>query len=159
GSCSTSASGSSPRSSPSRSEQRPASSSFSSPAVSWGRVTVLLSAALLAVVPAETARADGDPASDFLLSQKVFLPFDAQISPTLSEELVSLASAAGRQGDPIRVAVIATPADLGSVTALWKRPRQYARFLASEVSFAYHGRLLIVMPQGLGTYQLGHSST
>lgn len=113
---------------------------------------------MLALVAATTARADGDPASDFLLTQNVFLPYDARISATRSEQLAALASAAAREGYPIRIALIASPVDLGSVTALWAKPQQYARFLGAEVSFAYRGRLLIVMPEGLGTYQLGHTS-
>ena len=110
------------------------------------------------LVAAATARADGDPASDFLLTQKVFLPYDARISATRSEQLAALVSDAAREGYPIRIALIASPVDLGSVTALWAKPQQYAKFLGAEVSFAYRGRLLIVMPEGLGTYQLGHPS-
>ena len=113
---------------------------------------------MLALVAAATARADGDPASDFLLTQKVFLPYDARISATRSEQLAALVSDAAREGYPIRIALIASPVDLGSVTALWAKPQQYAKFLGAEVSFAYRGRLLIVMPEGLGTYQLGHPS-
>ena len=113
---------------------------------------------MLALAAATTAHADGDPASDFLVTQKVFLPYDARISATRSEQLAALASDAAREGYPIRIALIASPVDLGSVTALWAKPQQYAKFLAAEVSFAYRGRLLIVMPEGLGTDQLGHPS-
>jgi hypothetical protein len=126
--------------------------------VSSARFGVAVLAAVLALAAATTARADGDPASDFLLTQKVFLPYDARISATRSEQLAALASDAAREGYPIRIALIASPVDLGSVTALWAKPQQYAKFLAAEVSFAYRGRLLIVMPEGLGTYQLGHPS-
>ena len=115
-------------------------------------------AAVLALVAAGTAWADGDPASDYLLTQKVFLPYDASISAVRSQQLAALATDAAREGYPIRIALIASPTDLGSVTSLWAKPQQYAKFLAAEVSFAYRGRLLIVMPAGLGTYQLGHSS-
>jgi hypothetical protein len=114
--------------------------------------------AALALVAAAPALADGDPASDFLLTQEVFLPYDASISATRSGQLAGLVSDAARAGYPIRVALIASPTDLGSVTALWAKPQQYAKFLAAEVSFAYRGRLLVVMPAGLGTYQPGHPS-
>ena len=122
------------------------------------RFGVAVLAAVLALAATTIARADGDPASDLLLTQKVFLPYDARISATRTEQLAALASDAAREGYPIRIALIASPVDLGSVTALWAKPQQYAKFLAAEVSFAYRGRLLIVMPQGLGTYQLGHPS-
>jgi hypothetical protein len=126
--------------------------------VSSARFGLAVLAAVLALAAATTARADGDPASDFLLTQKVFLPYDARISATRSEQLTALASDAAREGYPIRIALIASPVDLGSVTALWAKPQQYAKFLAAEVSFAYRGRLLIVMPAGLGTYQLRRPS-
>jgi hypothetical protein len=122
------------------------------------RFGVAVLAAVLALAATTMASADGDPASDLLLTQKVFLPYDARISATRSEQLAALASDAAREGYPIRIALIASPVDLGSVTALWAKPQQYAKFLAAEVSFAYRGRLLIVMPEGLGTYQLGHPS-
>ncbi len=40
--------------------------------------------------------------------------------------------------------------DLGSVTALWKQPRRYARFLGVELGYYFKGRLLVVMPNGFG---------
>jgi hypothetical protein len=46
--------------------------------------------------------------------------------------------------------VIGSPSDLGGVSALWKKPRQYARFLGAELAFLYKGRLLVVMPNGFG---------
>ena len=122
------------------------------------RYPAALVVGVLALGLAAGARADGDPASDYLLSQKVFLPFDAPISATLSEQLTSLATDAARQGYPVRVALIASPTDLGSVTALWGKPQQYSRFLGSEVAFVYRGRLLIVMPKGIGFSWLRHST-
>ena len=65
---------------------------------------------------------------------------------------------AARAGAPIRVAIIARRDDLGSVTALWRRPRAYARFLGIELSLAYKGLLLVVMPNGIGVSWPGHSS-
>jgi hypothetical protein len=48
------------------------------------------------------------------------------------------------------VAVIAGSADLGSVTALWRQPAAYARFLDQELSQIFSGPVLVVMPNGLG---------
>jgi hypothetical protein len=48
------------------------------------------------------------------------------------------------------VAIIASPYDLGAVSSLYGKPQEYAKFLSSELTFVYHGRLLIVMPQGFG---------
>ena len=56
------------------------------------------------------------------------------------------------------MAVIATPNDLGAITALWKKPASYARFLGVELSLAYAQRLLVVMPNGFGFNWQGHST-
>jgi hypothetical protein len=103
------------------------------------------------------ARADGDPASDVLATQTLFLPQDAGVSATQQAQLVAELSAASRSGYPIRVAIIASAADLGSVSALWRAPENYARFLGLELPLVYRGPLLVVMPDGLGTYRLGRA--
>jgi hypothetical protein len=109
----------------------------------------LLALALLSV-GATSALADGDPASDVLATQALFLPADAGLSPGRQAQLASLAEAARRSGVSLRVAVIASPADLGSVTELWRQPQTYARFLAQELSLVYRGTVLVVMPNGFG---------
>jgi hypothetical protein len=115
-------------------------------------------AALAAIVAVTPARADGDPASDYLLSQNVFFPFNSKISSTLQEQLTGLTLDAKQKDYPIKVALIATPYDLGAITALWRKPQPYAKFLAQELAFVYRGRLLIVMPNGFGIYHLGHQT-
>jgi hypothetical protein len=108
-----------------------------------------LVACALGLVPA-TAAADGDPASDVLLEQPLFLPADAGASAAQDAQLLALLRAAATAGYPIRVALVASPSDLGSVTALWQQPNNYARFLGFELSLAFRGPLLVVMPGGLG---------
>ncbi|MHB8692170.1 MAG: hypothetical protein ACYDHH_13075 [Solirubrobacteraceae bacterium] len=103
---------------------------------------------------AESARADGDPASDVLLSQTLFLPQDAGVPADQQAQLSALLRAAQQHGYQIRVAMIASPADLGSVTELWRQPQNYARFLAQELSLVYRGALLVVMPNGYGLDRL-----
>jgi hypothetical protein len=100
-------------------------------------------------VPA-VARADGDPASDFLITQKVFLPYGQEPDADAVKELQAVVDEANRRGFKIRVAVIAQPADLGTVFSLFKKPERYARFLGQELVFVYRDRLLIVMPNGFG---------
>ena len=117
-------------------------------------VVVLL---LVACVLAGTARADGDPASDYLYGLKVFLPFDVKVPKERQREFMSFVEAANRSGYAIRVAVIGSSYDLGSVTSLWRQPRTYARFLGAELQFVYAKRLLIVMPNGFGMYWKGHA--
>jgi hypothetical protein len=107
----------------------------------------------LAAVP--TARADGDPASDVLASQSLFVPADGGFSQSVEARLSALLASAQRSGYPVRLALIATRADLGSVTALWSMPRQYAAFLGQELSLVYRGTLLVVMPDGFGVVWVG----
>ena len=51
--------------------------------------------------------------------------------------------------------MIAGPADLGVVTALWKQPQRYAQFLGQELRFVYAGTLIVVMPNGYGVARAG----
>ena len=103
---------------------------------------------------AGSARADGDPASDVLASEALFLPQDAGVPSDRQAQLGALLRAAQGSGYQIRVALIASPADLGSVTELWHQPQNYARFLGQELSLVYRGPLLVVMPNGYGLYRL-----
>ena len=107
---------------------------------------------------AGSARADGDPGSDVLVYQDLFAGAAAQLSIPQQIELQKLLGSARSAGVPIRVAVIGGPSDLGVVTALWLRPGPYARFLGLELSAAYGGRLLVVMPNGIGFNWPGHAS-
>jgi hypothetical protein len=101
------------------------------------------------------ARADGDPASDVLATQPLFLPQDGGLTVRQEAELAALMSAARTAGYPLRLALIASPTDLGSVTELWRQPENYARFLGQELSLVYRGTLLVVMPDGFGLYGRG----
>jgi hypothetical protein len=112
------------------------------------RVAVLVALAALLAAPA--ARADGDPASDYLIGQKVFFPYDVKIAPAAQQQLVALVDEANRAGYKIRVAMIWSSYDLGSITGLWRKPQTYARFLGEELRFIYRDRLLVVMPNGFG---------
>ena len=111
---------------------------------------LLAVALLLAAIAAPLARADGDPASDFLLTYQVFYPYYSNTPKDSLTKLKETVTEANKRGYRIRVAVITSPYDLGSVSALWEKPKAYAGFLAEELSFVYRGRLLIVSPKGYG---------
>jgi cytochrome oxidase Cu insertion factor (SCO1/SenC/PrrC family) len=119
-------------------------------------LTVLAVCALGALSPA--ARADGDPGSDVLVYQNLFVAGDSNIPIAQQVELGDLLTSASGSGFPIRVAIIATPADLGAITQLWRKPASYASFLGIELSLAYSQRLLVVMPDGFGFNWQGHSA-
>jgi len=117
-------------------------------------------ASLAAALAPRWARADGDPASDELIGANVFYPFSPPVSAGLQRTLDSETSAAGRVHFPIKVALIASPADLGAIPSLFAKPQQYADFLDQEISFAgTKTLLLVVMPDGYGVQGLPRAAT
>ncbi|HWF53300.1 MAG TPA: redoxin domain-containing protein [Solirubrobacteraceae bacterium] len=121
-------------------------------------VAVLAAICVVAASVPTVALADGDPGSDVLVYQNLFAGSDAGLLVQQQLALATLLKSAARAGVPVRVAIIAGPSDLGAVTALWRNPRGYARFLGTELSLAYKGRLLVVMPDGFGFNWPGHAS-
>jgi len=121
-------------------------------ALALGAVAVVI-AVVLVLAPA--ARADGDPASDYLLSGVSFLsPYDGHISTAQAKRIDAMLQSAKAQGFPLRVAVIVTRYDLGAVPILYRKPQTYAKFLAQEDFYFWKDELLVVMPNGYGLYKL-----
>ena len=87
------------------------------------RAALVLALGLLALLllPA-LALGDGDPGSDVLLYTNLFFASDSGISIPQQVRLGDLLDATTRARAPVRVAIIARPDDLGTVTALWGRP-------------------------------------
>jgi hypothetical protein len=110
---------------------------------------------LLATSP--VAVADGDPASDTLVVENVFLPYPAP-SAVAASALQREVRASYARGDRVKVAVIATESDLGAVPSLFNKPGEYAKFLGQELRLYYIGPLLIAMPAGYGIYDGGRST-
>jgi hypothetical protein len=115
-------------------------------------LTLLLAAAVL-FAPA-AARADGDPASDVLLGENVFYPYTPPVSGSLQRALNAETTAAAKAHFPIKVALIASPVDLGVIPDLFGKPQQYADFLDQEISFISKEPLLVVMADGYGVVGL-----
>jgi hypothetical protein len=110
--------------------------------------------AVLAVLgaAASAAQADGDPASDYLITQPMFVTFK-KVSTGNVADLQRLLLDAKRQGFPLKVAVIASPYDLGAIPSLFRKPKQYARFLGQEDFYFFKSLLLVVMPNGYGLFK------
>ena len=106
---------------------------------------VALVAALFLLAAPGVARANGDPASDYLLVQSVFLPFNAKVDPQASKELADTIRAANEKGFKIKVAVIGSRYDLGTAFSLYNKAQRYSQFLGLELSFQYRDHLLVVM--------------
>lgn len=127
------------------------------------RRLVLLTALVAALAPAAPAWADGDPASDVLLSQDVFLPYAPNtVSKPLAAALAETVKRAGARGFGVKVAVVADARDLGSAGQLLGQPQRYADLLTGEITTnVAHGtgvggpRVLTVLPSGLGGNNLG----
>jgi hypothetical protein len=119
-------------------------------------VLVLLSIAASGGLCAPNARADGDPASDVLLGQDVFLPYSS-ISPTIQRRLFAVAAAAKTAGYPLKIALIGARTDLGVLPSLFGQPEAYARFLSSELTGVVAEPVLVVMPAGFGLALDGHA--
>lgn len=112
-------------------------------------LTMLLLAVTVALSPT-IARADGDPASDVLLGESVFYPYSPAVSTALAKTLNAETAAATRHHFPIKVALIASPVDLGVIPDLFGKPQPYATFLDQEISFQTKQPLLVVMSTGYG---------
>jgi hypothetical protein len=125
-----------------------------------------LLASLLAVTalagPVTIALADVDPASDVLLLQNVFVPYKPKVCNQLRDQLTSLTSKSKSAGYPLKVAIIGSRLDLGGAPQFFANPQGYAKFLGQELNVfgPSVGRnlkknpLLVLMPQGSGTYQM-----
>jgi len=120
------------------------------------RAALLAVTLLLAAAPA--ARADGDPASDYLVQQDMYYGYQLDLKSKPAAQLPPLLAQATEKGYEIRVAVITGDADLGSAALLWQKPQLYAEFLGQELSNVYKGRTLVVMPNGYGIFHAGHSN-
>jgi hypothetical protein len=109
---------------------------------------------IVAALAPGAALADGDPASDVLLGENVFYPYSPHVSAAAQKSLNALTAAAKKSGFPIKVALIASPVDLGVIPDLFGKPQKYAEFLDQEISFRGKQPLLVVMPAGYGTQGL-----
>lgn len=115
---------------------------------------------VLALAPA--AHANGDPASDVLLSQDSYLPYAPPVREDLQTALEDVLADARDAGFPMKVALIQTPRDLGAYPALFNQPQEYADLLTRGLATLNpHGdpiqdvHLLTVMPGGFGGNNLG----
>ncbi len=120
---------------------------------------LLLAAILVGLVHPGVSLADGDPASDVLLAQNAYYPYQPPVSHVLEATLDKLLSSAEHSHLPLKVAVIGSPGDLGAVPSFFGHPQPYAQFLDREISFNNRPPLLVVMPAGFGVVAAGSLSS
>jgi hypothetical protein len=122
------------------------------------RAPLTLACALLALIPyaflgigPTRACADGDPASDVLLAENVFYPYQPKVNRALEVALEkTLQAAVHADGLHLKVAIIGQAEELGLVPNFFGHPQEYAQFLDREISFNRPQQLLVVMPDGFG---------
>lgn len=120
-------------------------------------VLAVLIGSLLGLPPV-AAHADSDPASDVLLVQSAFFPYQPAVSPRLETTVNTLLARVAGAHVPLKVAIIGSPEDLGAVFDLFGHPQQYAEFLDREISFNTRQPLLVAMPAGFGLVAAGSVS-
>jgi hypothetical protein len=113
---------------------------------------LLAAAALGAAAPA--ALADADPPSDVLLLQSVYYPYQPPVSDKLRRTLDKVVVDAKQAGYPVKVALVESTVDLGAIPQLFGRSAEYAPFLGREIAFKSKDPLLVIMPAGIGTYNV-----
>ena len=119
------------------------------------RATTLV-ALLAALLSPTAALADGDPASDVLLTQDYYAPYFPAPKKELVAELKAKLLEVRKAGYPMKVAMIQTPGDLGAYPELLGKLDKYAKLLESEIVFKVkQPHLVVVMPQGLAGRNLG----
>jgi hypothetical protein len=109
-------------------------------------------------VRAGVAAADADPASDVLLVQNAFLPYEPSTPPALAKALNQALTEIHATGLQLKVAIIGSPVDLGGIPELFGQVRRYAAFLETEISYRGPQPLLVVMPDGLSLQAAGSAS-
>jgi hypothetical protein len=119
-----------------------------------GVVRLLALVCGLVLLFAQPAVGDGDPASDVLIGADIFYPY-APVQASVERALNAATLAFARHGQPIKIAIIASPEDLGAIPQAFNMPQAYAAFLDVELSnYDPHGPLLVVMPAGFGAEHL-----
>ncbi|HEY3188591.1 MAG TPA: hypothetical protein VGJ70_14015 [Solirubrobacteraceae bacterium] len=104
----------------------------------------------LALAAAPPAFADADPPSDVLIAQDYYLPYQPKTEPAFARALRTALKRTKAAGLRLKVAIVSTPADLGSVPAFLGQPQKYADFLNKELPGIGRKPLLVVQPFGFG---------
>ena len=105
-------------------------------------------------LPPAAALADGDPASDVLITNTLYTPVAQKISAPVLQQLQSTIEQANKGGFEVRVALILDRTDLGAVPQLFGHPVQYVKLLSAELYYAWKGALVAVQPAGVGVQNI-----
>ena len=128
-------------------------------------LAILVISAAICSFGVTSALAGHGAVSDILSFRNVYLP-DAPVCQEVAAGLDQVTDRAVKDGYPIKVAIIASSADLSGADQYFGRPQDYARLLGSQFGFYHPGRpgaetkdsLLIVMPAGFGFIRSGRAA-
>ena len=101
------------------------------------------------------ALADGDPASDYLIAQPMFLPFTATSRARKATRLRGAARESKASGFPLKVAVIATAQRPGRRSDPVRQAAAVRELPRPGGLYYFKDELLVVMPNGYGLYKPG----
>ena len=96
-------------------------------------IPIALAATAAALALAPVAAAHGDPASEELGTDDVFLSLDPPASTPTGRQLEALATAARRHTFALKIAVVPRRKDLGAQLQYFRHPDAYARYLQREL--------------------------
>jgi hypothetical protein len=128
-------------------------------------LAILVISAAICSLGGTSAFAGHGAVSDILSFRNVYLP-DAPVCQEVAAGLDQVTDRAVKDGYPIKVAIIASEADLSGADQYFGRPQDYARLLGSQFGFYHPGRagaetkdsLLVVMPAGFGFIRSGRAA-
>jgi hypothetical protein len=110
---------------------------------------LVVALAALAALPVG-GLADGDPASDVLISSSLYTPVAQKISPPVLQQLQKTIEQADAGGFNVRVALILDRTDLGAVPQLYGHPKSYVKLLSAELFYVWKSAVIAVQPAGVG---------
>jgi len=111
-------------------------------------------AAVIAVLCAPAvALAHGDPASHYLETGPLYPGFDLQPSQDVELQLMGVIDAAKHAGFPLKVAIVASEADVADNPEMLNKPQEYADYVVGALvgsRVPVDGPVVIVTPVGIG---------
>jgi hypothetical protein len=112
-----------------------------------------LAAAIAVLCAPAVALAHGDPASHYLETGSLYPGFDLQPSQDVELQLMGVIDAAKHAGFPLKMAIVASEADVADNPEMLNKPQEYADYVVGALvgsRVPVDGPVVIVTPVGIG---------
>jgi hypothetical protein len=112
-----------------------------------------LAAAIAVLCAPAVALAHGDPASHYLETGSLYPGFDLQPSQDVELQLMGVIDAAKHAGFPLKVAIVASEADVADNPEMLNKPQEYAEYVVGALvgsRVPVDAPVVIVTPVGIG---------